>query len=694
MRNSASLSSEVPVPSSSPGSPVTRRDGGVTWRAVVLSLLLAAAFGYMIPIIDFKIRNTKLGSGHLPIGAVGVLLVLLLIINPILKVVRGQWALTRNETLTVYITTLFSTLVPGMGSENLFVSYIIAPFYFATRENKWLEFLQPYLKPWFTPAISNEGVYGPAQQEAVTGWFNGAAPSATGVAVPWGVWLVPLLMWGSLVFASYIMLGTLSVMLRAQWGEREALAFPLLKLPMEMTEDVDANNRLTIGKFFGNPALWIGFGVAVFIEGMNGLHFYFSDVPFVPLSFPLGSLFTETPWNQMAPMALLCFPIFVAITFLLTTEVSLSLWLFLWIFQFQYIMAYWAGLPYGTLPPAVGHSGDGVARTFTAFQQVGAYLGYVAILLWTAREHFKYIALRAFGKRSALPAEADEPLSYPMAFWGFVLSFVYLVAWSCLAGMRIDVALALWILYLVTAIALSRAVIEGGVMFINQGWVPLGALAQLFGSGPGRWLGTASLVPGSFLQVTFFQDMRAFIMPSFLHGFKMAHDRKIESRKLWFLIFASIGVSMAAGLWMKVSMGYTSGALTFHPWFATVAARYPAEVSQKLMQGGEAGIGNWFWMGIGIAATVGMMAARARFAWFPLHPIGYLLALTAPVQRAWFSFFLGWAFKVLIVKFGGHDAYKRMIPVALGIILGEVSMILFWLLIDAWQGRGFHEILP
>ena len=669
---------------------------GVTWRAAVLSLLLAALFGYMIPIIDFKIRNTKLGAGHLPVGAVGVLLFVLLMLNPVLKRVRRQWALTRNETLTIYITTLFSTLVPGMGTENLFVSYIIAPFYFATRENKWLEFLQPYLKPWFTPALWPSGQYGPPQQDAVNGWFNGATPTATGVmgTVPWGMWLVPLLMWGSLVFASYIMLGSLSVMLRKQWGEREALTFPLLRLPMEMTEDVDAQGRVDVRGFFSNPMLWIGVGIAVFIEGMNGLNFYFPDVPAVPLSFPLGSLFTESPWNQMAPMALLCFPIFVAITFLLTTEVALSLWLFLWIFQFQYILAYYAGFPYATLPPAVGHAGDGVARTFTAFQQVGGYVGYVGILMWTAREHLGHIARRAFGRARAADDEATEALSYPVAFWAFVLAFLYLVVWSCAAGMRADVAIALWVLYLVTAIGLSRAVIEGGVMFINQGWVPLGALAQLFGSGQGAWLGTASLVPGSFLQVAFFQDMRAFIMPSFLHGFKMAHDRGIAARRLWWLIMASLLVSMAVGLWMKVQMGYQSGGLSFHPWFATVAAQYPAQNVAKLLQGGEPGVGNWFWTGVGIAVTIGMTAARARFTWFPLHPIGYLLALTAPVQRAWFSFFLGWLFKVTITRFGGHDSYKKVVPLALGVILGEASMILFWLGIDAWQGRGFHSLLP
>ena len=670
-----------------------RRDGGVTPRAVITSLTLAALFGYLVPLLDFQIRNTKLGAGHLPIGAIGVLLGLLLIVNPLLGRVGKRLTLTRNEVLTVYISTLFSALVPGMGSESLFVSHVIAPFYYATRENGWLSFLGPHLKPWFSPALWPNGDYGPDQNAAVAGWFNSLA-GTNGGSIPWSLWIVPLLAWGSLVFASYIMLGSLSVMLRAQWGEREALAFPLLRLPLEMTEQTDGQGRADVRAFFGNSVMWCGFGLAVAIEGLNGLNFYFPDVPFVPLSFPLGALFTDAPWNQMAPIALIVWPIFAAITFLLSSEVALSLWLFLWIFQAQYIVAYYFGFPYGTLPPAVGHSGDGVARTFTAFQQVGAYIGYVAILGWTAREHLGHIAARALGRARAGDAEREEALSYPTAFWSFVLSFAFLTAWSCAAGLRLDVALALWILYLVTAIALSRAVVEGGVMFINQGWVPLGALAQLMGSGPGRWLATSSLVPGSFLQVTFFQDMRGFIMPSFLHGFKLAHDRRLEARKLWFLVMATTLISMGVGLWAKVRMGYQVGGLSLHPWFATVAARYPAENIQTLLRGGDASASNWFWLGVGGAATLLMTTMRARFAWFPLHPLGYLLALTAPTQRAWFSFFLGWICKVTVTRFGGHDAYRKLVPAALGIILGEVSMMLFWLLIDGWQGRGSHSLLP
>ena len=673
----------------------TRCDGGVTFRVVGLCLALAAIFGYIIPIIDLKLSNTFLGAAHLPPGAIGVLLILLLVVNPLLKLIGEKFAFSRNEVLTVYITCLFSCLVPGHGSENFFVSNILGPFYFASPENKWLDFLLPNLKHWYSPTIVETGKL---NVEIAAGWYVG-----NGGKVPWSVWLVPLGAWSSMVLASYVMLGCFAVMLRAQWAEREALAFPLLRLPLELTED-DGNaphassnctSKYFVPRFFRNPLMWCGFGVAVFIQGLNGLNVYYPEVPTVSLGIGTGALFTEAPWNQMAPIGMFVWPIFAAITFLLTGEVSFSLWFFLWFIQLQYIIAYYLGFPYGTLPTAIGHSSDGGARTFTAFQQVGAYVAYVAILGWTAREHGRHILRRAFGREKKTAAEAREAISYPAAFWGFLAAFSFIIAWSWAAGLRADVAIALWSLYLITSIALTRAIVEGGVMFINQGWVPLGTLAQLMGSGSGSWLSAQSVVPATFFQVSFFQDMRGFLMPSFLHGFKMAHDRGIAARRLWFLIFACTFVALCVGVWMKVRLGYVAGGLSLHPWFSVVAAKYPAQNAQEFIRGArDTGIGNWLWLTMGGLFTYGIVLARSRLTWFPLHPLGYLLALTAPTQRAWFSFFLGWLAKVLITRFGGHEAYRKMIPVALGIILGEVSSFLFWLLIDAWQGRSGHGLLP
>ena len=309
-----------------------RRDGGVTWRVVALSLLLALAFGYIIPIIDVKLNNTFLGAAHLPPGAIGVLLILLLVVNPLMKLAGKRFAFSRNEILTVYITCLFSCLVPGHGAENFFVSNVLGPFYYASPENKWLDFLLPNVKPWLTPVLAETGN---RSVEVAAGWYVGNEGQ-----VPWSAWFMPLLAWGSMILASYTMLGCFSVMLRAQWAEREALAFPLLRLPLDMTEDVDTESKNPFVGFFSNRLMWIGFGVAVFIQMLNGLHFYFPEVPQVPLKLD-GNYFSEIPWNQMgSPPPFTVLPIAVGITYLLTAEVSFSLWFFFWFMRAQLIGAY------------------------------------------------------------------------------------------------------------------------------------------------------------------------------------------------------------------------------------------------------------------------------------------------------------------------------------------------------------------
>ena len=63
---------------------------GVTARVVALSLFLALLFAWIIPVVDYKFFNTFLGATHLPPGALGTLLIFLLIVNPILNYVTGH----------------------------------------------------------------------------------------------------------------------------------------------------------------------------------------------------------------------------------------------------------------------------------------------------------------------------------------------------------------------------------------------------------------------------------------------------------------------------------------------------------------------------------------------------------------------------------------------------------------------------
>ena len=656
----------------------------ISRRVVVLSLLLALFFGYILPIVDFKLSNTFLGATHLPPGAVAALLFIVVCLNPLLRLLSKKLVLRREESLTIYISCLFSSLVPGHGSENFLLPNLIAPFYYATPTNKWLAFLQAHLKSWFSPALRN-GSYDAAGQEVVTNWYIGN----NGAPIPWHAWLVPLLAWGAVVFASYIMLACLAALLRAQWADREALAYPLLRLPLALVEDKDEPDSPRLLK---NKLAWLGIGIAMFVQLLNGLHLYFPDVPGFVMNLNLAPYFAEPPWNQIGePPALHVWPIVIGIAFLLPREISLSLWAFYWFVKLEMIASWSLGYPSSTLPRATGMG----APAFIYYQKFGAYWMFSFLVLWTGREHWKHIARRAFGRERARAGEDREALSYPVAFWGFVLSFAFVVGWSACAGVRLDIAAYLWLSYLVIAIALSRMVAEAGLLFVQHGMRPLGAVSQMFGSGEGAFLTPSSMVPASFIQHSLMYDLRGFIMPSFVQSFKLAHDEKIPLRRLLVLIFAVTTISLIMGLWMRVRLGYESAGLTMNEWAARNGAKISASNVLEYLNGPKtSGPINPFWIVVGGGMTWLLFFARSRFAWFPIHPIGYLLTLTYALDMLWFSVALGWLCKTLVTRFGGIESYRKTTPFFLGLALGDVAMMIFWLLVDGWQGRTAHLLMP
>ena len=660
------------------------RCSGVTTRVVILCLALALFLGYVIPVVDYKFSNTFLGATHLPPGALGALLILVLIINPVLRLVSKAWSFSRNEMLTVYLSCLFSCLVPGIGGNNYFVSFIIGSFYYATSSNKWFELFKG-LPPWFTPALNQDGTY---NRYIVESWYTGLA---SGQSIPWPAWLVPLLAWGLFFFASFLMMGCLSVMLRAQWGENEALSFPLLRLPLELTEGAEQAHE-GIGKFFRNPLMWLGFGIAVFVQLLNGLNLYFPDVPSISTNLDTTAMMSEAPWNQLGGIVVRTYPIVIGVTYLLTSEVSFSFWFFFWLLKFQLIAAWALGMAPGSLPQVKGSGGP----VFVVFQEVGANLAYAGLIFWAARRHLAHIARRAIGRAKSYPNEKEEALSYPVAFWGFVLSFALMVAWGIAAGMSWHLSLLMWTMYLVIAVVLSRVVAEGGLIFVHHNWMPIGSLSQLLGAGPGTLISPASgLYPAAFIEFSTIQDFRGSLMPSFIQSFKLAKDRGIAARPLFALIFGVISIGMFMAFTMNVRLGYENGGLGLQGWLSKWGPQtLGTNVANLSTLAEPVNPAAWGWLGVGAAIIYGVVVARSRLLWFPLHPLGYLMSFTLPIRYFWFSIFVGWMCKSLVLKFGGHDTVRKTTPLFLGLALGDVAMMLIWLIIDGLTGRTGHQLMP
>jgi hypothetical protein len=88
-------------------------------------------------------------------------------------------------------------------------------------------------------------------KEALDAWYRGntSVDRAAGYLVHW---TVPLLLWGVFFLVLVFLFGCVTVLFKKAWTENERLAFPIIQLPLAMTEPG--------GGFWRNGRMWIGFG--------------------------------------------------------------------------------------------------------------------------------------------------------------------------------------------------------------------------------------------------------------------------------------------------------------------------------------------------------------------------------------------------------------------------------------------------
>lgn len=74
---------------------------------------------------------------------------------------------------------------------------------------------------------------------------------------------------------------------------------------------------------------------------------------------------------------------------------------------------------------------------------------------------------------------------------------------------------------------------------------------------------------------------------------------------------------------------------------------------------------------------------RQRFWWWPFHPIGCLASNTWAAKWNWMPFFVGWLAKTLVIRYGGLRLYRKTVPMAIGLIGGDLLSQFVWGLIQA-----------
>ena len=611
---------------------------------LAIGVLLILLNAYWIALVSGIHHSLNPAYASLFIAPI-VNLFFLVLLNTLLKRIRPRLALNRAQLLLVYQMLVILCLVSGHNPMDFILGILAHPFWFATFENEYAALFHRYIPSWFT--IQDKSV--------LTGFFEGNSTLYT--AKHLSAWIGPTLLWSFVTFVLFFILMCFNSIQRLQWSDRERLSYPIAQLPIEMTTP----------RFFSRRLLWLGFGICAAVELLNGFHFLYPFVPGVPLKIPdFGAkIFTAKPWSAIGWLPLFFYPWVIGLTFFVPLELSFSVWFFFLFTKFQLILGSIGG--WKSLPGFPYYNQQGI----------GAWLTLGILILWVSRPHLKTV----FTMVLKPPISTNEPFQYRTALLGILIGTAILVFIFQPAGMSVGILIAFLCLYFLMSIAITYARAAVGVPYHEVIWThPQLMLVSVLGV---RRIGAANLTLLSFLY-PYVRDNVSHPMPSQLEGFKIAERAPLSQKKMAIAMIVALLVATPISFWAYLHLIYQHGAVRTEGYIIGIGFEtFERMLLPWLQQPHATDSTGLSFTAFASLFTLGLMFLRRQFIWFPFHPAGYALGLSAGMVWVWSAVCVGWFIKAILLKFGGLRTYRKAAPFFIGLVLGDFLTGTFWSLVGA-----------
>jgi hypothetical protein len=640
------------VSSSDPTTSDVRRavPSPITARAIVLGLILVFVLVVTNPYLAFVVDYWTAGSGAVMNGPIAALF-LLVLLNGALKRYLPARAFSRSELLVAYAMAIVCVGLAQAGGLPYIAVTTIYPFYMATPANGWETLVLPHIPVWLQ-----------LSDLQYVGWFWEGAPAGAGV--PWGAWLRPMVEWGGFTVALMAGLFCLSALVRKDWIERQRLTFPIVDLPLAMTGD-DPKPSFGSG-LLGNRLLWLGAAIPAAHVISDWLNLIYPSIPTLRLhDIEVGRLFAGggLPWSAWSDAYVsIIFPV-IGISYLVPTQVSLSLWLFYVLFQVH--MLVWASFG---VPPYGGGAATVQPYAFASFMQIGGALALCGTIVYRSRGAL-LAAGRSLCSRRGEPPDPYASLSGRWALVGFVLANAFLLWWVLRAGMSWWSFTLVMAVFYAASLSTAYLVTSGGVMFPDYGLGYSDVLLRTLG---GRAFKPASLYMLLSLDSIYMLEGFATPVPQMLHSSKLFHTARIRARL--FTCAAALAVVVAVGFGLAALLvtipRHGAGSLDQWPWTWTSWSIYvPMAANLRVPQMPEA----WLQAALGIGGSFVLLLVwlQGRFVGWPVSPYGFLIASSYMMNHMmWTSILIGWACAATVLRYGGLRRFRALRPFFLGLVLG------------------------
>ena len=645
------------------------RVSGVTARSVILGLLVIIAIGTISPYAQFVMAATIMTADHFSMATVVLFFLIFLVFNVILRVFKVTLALTPQELVVIFIMGMLGAGFATNGFTAPFIAVVTSPYINATPENRWAEFFHEHIPAW---AVVHD------RDNALT-WYRDGLPE--GASIPWDAWMLPLVWWLSLIAVVIFMSMCIMTILRKQWVEHERLVFPLMQVPLAFIQGAGESPYYPTwlkGKMF-----WIGFALPFVLICWNIIGYFTPIIPKFPYfgTGPGVSIIRGYPAIDVH-----FYPAILAVAYFVNLDVLAGLWFFYLVGLFQIGLFNKFGL---TSPGYDNYSSE---HSAVGWQNMGAFCLLVAWVMWRARHHIKAVVQQAFNRRHDLD-DSDEFLSYRTAVFGLILGSIYCILWLNQLGISIPVACVLLIVVFVIYIGASRVICESGVQFVRG---PM--IAQVFTF---YAIGSENMsnqtMTGLALTYGPFGEIKSNFVPPIAQAGKLAERGKGWGRSLGWVIALGSAVGLLVSLFWTIHLAYGYGAKQLGEWwFLKVQTGSIIPFNQTLEKMKDPFGPDWFrlsFFGVGSVAMFIFMTMRARFVWWPVHPLGFAFAYAYPLRILMVSIFFSWLIKRTLLWVGGVELYRKGQPFFLGILFGFFCGAALSLVVDfIWFPQAGHRI--
>jgi hypothetical protein len=445
-------------------------------------------------------------------------------------------------------------------------------------------------------------------------------------------------------------------------------------VPLQMLESSSQGPLAQIGPLYRSKLTWIGFAIPAVFLSIQGLSYYFPSVPTVGLGSGLYL------FDGLLAIRGIVFA-WVGFSYLVNLDVSMSIWVFYVLSQLQS----GALSALGSAPTERLSSYEVSADL--AHQGMGACIVFVLYGLWVARHHLADVVRKAWCPQEGVD-DSEELISYRTAVVGFMVSLSIMGAWLWQSGIPLFVVPLLLGISLLLYIMITRVIVTAGVASARAPLIAAFVLISGMGSSA---IGATGLTALGFTYI-WQAEMRLFPMIACANSLKLAETVRGPKKRLLWAIVIALGASFVGAIYVCLYISYTHGGINLDTLYYGHAQRPFTDLIYYFKNLTGPDWRGWGFTGIGAGIESLLIYAQHHFHWWRLHPLGFVIGSGWLASSIWFSVFVAWFLKFMIMKYGGMPRFITAKPFFIGLILGEVATSGIWLIVDALLSQSGHRL--